>query len=84
MIFFKASESIFEFLGITISFYKQIVTKIFSLFKKIVKKCWKRFFYVINFSKYKCNILHKKTFLSLFKRKKKGSEEVNEYETEKV
>ena len=82
--FFKASESIFEFLNITLAFYKQILTKILRLFKKIVKKCCKKFFYVIDFSKYKDKFLHKKSFIKLFKRKKNHTKEVNEYETEKV
>lgn len=84
IIFFKASESIFEFLNITLAFYKQILTKILKLFKKIVKKCCKRFFYVINFNKCKDKVLHKKTFFRLFKRKKKDSKEVNEYETKRA
>lgn len=84
IMFFKASESIFEFLNITLAFYKQILTKILRLFKKIVKKCCKKFFYVIDFNKYKDKFLHKKSFIKLFKRKKNHTKEVNEYETEKV
>lgn len=63
LIFFKTSKSIFEFLNITLAFYKQILTKLVNLFKKILKKCCKSFFYVINFNKCKNNVLHKKTFL---------------------
>lgn len=80
IIFFKTSESIFEFLNITLTFYKQILAKILNLFKKILKKCCKRFFYVIDFNKYRDKILHKKEF----KQKKKDSKEVNEYETKEV
>lgn len=80
IIFFKTSESIFEFLNITLAFYKQILTKILNLFKKILKKCCKSFFYVINFNKYRDKILHKKEF----KQKKNDSKEVNEYETKEA
>lgn len=84
IMFFKTSESIFEFLNITLTFYKQILIKILRLFKKIVKKCCKKFFYVIDFSKYKDKFLHKKSHFKLFKRKKNYTKEVKEYETEKV
>lgn len=84
IMFFKTSESIFEFLNITLAFYKQILTRILKLFNKIVKKCCKKFFYVIDFSKCKDKLLHKKSFLKLFKQKKNHTKEVNEYGTEKV
>jgi len=84
MFFFKVSGTMFEFLNITLTFYRQIFTKIFNLFKKILKKCCKKFFYVINFNKYKGKVLHKKTFFKFNKQKKKNSKEVNEYETKKV
>ena len=80
IVFFKTSESIFGFLNITLSLFKQILIKILNLFKKIAKKCCKKFFYVINFGKYKGKILHKKKF----KQKKKSKKEVNGYETKKV
>ena len=39
---------------------------------------------VIDFSKCKDKLLHKKSFLKLFKQKKNHTKEVNEYGTEKV
>lgn len=79
IIFFKASESIFEFLNITLAFYKQILMIILKLLKKIVKKCCKSFFYVVNFNKCKAKFLHGK---KLYKREK--LKEVNNYETKEV
>ena len=79
IIFFKASESIFEFLNITLAFYKQILMIILKIFKKIVKKCCKSFFYVVNFNKCKAKFLHGK---KLYKREK--LKEVNNYETKEV
>ncbi|MDO4282481.1 MAG: spore cortex biosynthesis protein YabQ [Clostridia bacterium] len=84
ILFFETSEFIFEFLNITLAFYKQILTKILKLFKKILKKCCKKFFYVIDFNKYKDKVLHKKTFFKLFKQKKKNSKEVKNYGTKEV